>query len=376
MPLGEIRPVVLVVAGTRPEAIKLAPVVAALRSGGRLVPLLVATSQHREMLKQALAPFGLVPDVDLDVMTPSQTPSRVAAGVLLRLEPLLAERRPAWTIVQGDTTTALAAAWASFHAGVPVAHVEAGLRSGRMDSPFPEEFNRRALAVAASLHFAPTPRAAKNLLAEGIDPDAVLTVGNTVVDAVRAIRGAAPPVHLHRAGPPLVLLTLHRRESFGEPLRRLLAAVRTLAEERPGRLRVVYTVHPNPEVDGPAREILAGVAGVELVPPLDYPRFLDLFASARFVLTDSGGVQEEAPALGVPVLVLRDVTERPELLESGWGRLVGTDPERLLAESRRLLDDDEELGSMTSGPNPFGDGRAAERIASALAERTPRPARA
>ncbi len=286
------------------------------------------------------------------------------------MERLLAGRRPAWTVVQGDTTTAFAAAWASFHAGVPVAHVEAGLRSGRMDAPFPEEFNRRALAVAASLHFAPTPRAAANLRSEGVDPESVLVVGNTVVDAVLSIRGAIPPER--GDGPALVVLTLHRRESFGEPLRRLLGAVRTLVEERAGRLRVVYTVHPNPEVDGPAREILAGVAGVELVPPLDYPRFLDLFASARFVLTDSGGVQEEAPSLGVPVLVLRDVTERPELLESGWGRLVGTDPERLLAESRRLLDDDAELRSMTSGPNPFGDGRAAARIAAALAERAAR----
>ena len=359
-------PPVLVIVGTRPEAIKMAPVVEALREQGRFRPGLVATSQHRGLLRQALAPFGLEPEVDLDIMTEGQTPARVASEVLRRLEPVLVARRHAWTLVQGDTTTALAAALASFYAGVPVGHVEAGLRTGRLDAPFPEELNRRVTAVATTLHFAPTERAAANLRAEGIGADSIRVVGNTVVDAVHRILGATPPVAV--GGRRLVLVTLHRRESFGEPLRRVLGALRTLAAERPGRFTIVYPVHPNPEVSGPAREILGGAAGVELVEPLDYPRLLATFAAARFALTDSGGLQEEAPSVGTPVLVARETTERPEVLEAGWARLVGTDPARILEEARRLLDEDAAVAAMTSGPNPFGDGRAARRIVRALAE--------
>lgn len=359
---------VFFVMGTRPEAIKLAPAVEAARRHGSLTALLVSTSQHREMLRQALAPFGLTPDIDLDVMTANQTPARVAAEVLRRLEPHLERERPAWTVVQGDTTTALAAAWGSFYAGVPVAHVEAGLRSGRMDSPFPEEFNRKGVAVAASLHFAPTERARRHLLAEGAPDECIHVVGNTIVDAVHRIHAAGTPSE-EAGGRTLVLVTLHRRESFGEPVRRVLEAIRELAREREGRLRIVYPVHPNPSVDRPAREILGGVPGVDLHPPLDYPDFLALFSRARLVLSDSGGVQEEAPSLGVPVLILRDVTERPEVVESGWGKLVGTDADLILAESRRLLDDETAWKAMTSGPNPFGDGKSGERIAELLATR-------
>ncbi len=362
------KPVVFVVVGTRPEAIKLAPVVEALARDGRLRPVLVATSQHREMLRQALRPFDLTPDVDLDIMTAGQTPTKVAVEVLRRFEPLLAEHRPAWIVVQGDTTTTFAAAVAGFYAGIKVAHVEAGLRTGRLDSPFPEEFNRRSAAVAATLHLAPTPLARQNLLAEGVSPDAVLVVGNTAVDAVLRIRGGRPVASSSDAL-PLVLVTLHRRESFGEPIRRVLAARRPLAGDRAGRLHMVYPVHPNPSVDGPAREALAGLANVELHRPLDYPDFLELFARARFVLSDSGGVQEEGPTLGVPVLILRDTTERPEVVHSGWGKLVGTDGDLILSESRRLLDDDAALAAMKQGPNPFGDGHAADAIARALAER-------
>jgi UDP-N-acetylglucosamine 2-epimerase (non-hydrolysing) len=360
-------PVVLVVVGTRPEAIKLAPVVEALRRDGRSRPLLIATSQHRDMLRQALRPFDLVPDVDLDVMTDGQTPTRVAAEVLRRFEPVLADLRPAWTVVQGDTTTTFAAAVASFLAGVPVAHVEAGLRTHRLDSPFPEEFNRRSTAVATTLHLAPTERAAANLRGEGVPGSAIRVVGNTAVDAVLRIRaGRLAPAQTQ---PPLVLVTLHRRESFGEPIGRVLSALRRLALERPGKLRLVYPVHPNPNVDAPARAALAGLPGVELRSPMDYPEFLELFAGARFVLSDSGGVQEESPTLGVPVLILRDTTERPEVVESGWGKLVGTDEELILAEARRLLDDDTALAAMKAGANPFGDGHAAERIAAAIGDR-------
>ncbi len=359
---------VLVVVGTRPEAIKMAPVVKALEGQDAFEPVLVATSQHREMLRQALAPFGLEPDVDLDVMTEGQTPTRVAFEVLRRLEPVLRELDPAWTLVQGDTTTALAAAVASFYAGVPVGHVEAGLRTGRMDAPFPEEFNRRALAVATSLHFAPTEQAAANLRAEGFRED-ILVVGNTVVDAVRLIVGD-PGTRTGGDGRPTILVTFHRRESFGEPARRVLGAIRTLAEERGSELRIVYPVHPNPAISGPAREILGNVPGVELREPMDYPTLLRTFAGARFALSDSGGIQEEAPSVGTPVLVLRDTTERPEVVEAGWARIVGTDPVRILHEARRLLDDDAALAAMESGPNPFGDGRAAGRIAAALAAAT------
>ncbi len=355
----------VIIVGTRPEAIKLAPVVRELEHRGVLDPVVVATSQHREMLRQALEPFGIEPDLDLDIMTEGQTPTRVAREVLGRIEPVLRDLRPAWIVVQGDTTSAFAAAVAAFYAGVPVAHVEAGLRTGRMDAPFPEEFNRRALAVAATLHLAPTRRAAANLEREGIPRERILVTGNTVVDAVRWILAAAPPDGRPRG--PTVLVTLHRRESFGEPLARVLRAIRTLAEERAGGVRFVYPVHPNPNVSGPAREILGGVPGVELVPPMDYPELLRTFAGARFALTDSGGIQEEAPSVGVPVLVARETTERPEVVEAGWARLVGTDPEAILAAARELLDDERARRRMTSGTNPFGDGRAAERIAAALA---------
>lgn len=355
--------------GTRPEAIKLAPVVAALRRQGRLRPVVVATSQHRELLQQALAPFGLAPDEDLQVMTEGQTPARVAAAVIERLEPLLARLAPAWTVVQGDTASAFAAAVASFYAGVRVAHVEAGLRSGRLDAPFPEEFNRRGVAVATALHCAPTELAAANLRREGVPVDAIAVTGNTIVDAVQVIlgrerRGGSAPTDRQQ-----ILVTLHRRESFGQPLERVLLALRQLAGERAGALRIVYPVHPNPNVSVPAHRILGGVNGVELLAPLDYPELLRTFAASRFAISDSGGIQEEAPSVGVPVLVAREVTERPEVIEAGWARLVGTDPDLLLAEARRLLDDNAAVAAMTSGPNPFGDGRASERIAALLASR-------
>ena len=365
----------LIVAGTRPEAIKLAPVHAALAAAGELEPVLLATSQHRELLLQALAPFGLEPAIDLAVMSRRQSPTRVAALVMRRLEPHLAALRPAWTVVQGDTATAFAAAVASFYAGVPVAHVEAGLRTGDLAAPFPEEFHRRTIATAATLHLAPTARAAANLLAEGVDAGRVHVVGNTVVDAVRRIVGAAPAGGA-RSGVPEMLVTMHRRESFGDGVRRVAAALRTLAAERPGRLRIVYPVHPNPAVDRVMRAELAGVPGIELLAPLGYVEFLQRFARARFALSDSGGVQEEGPALGVPVLVMRDVTERPEAVESGWARLVGTDGDAIVAAARALLDDPAARAAMTGGANPFGDGHAAERIARLLAGRAAEPPRA
>jgi UDP-N-acetylglucosamine 2-epimerase (non-hydrolysing) len=373
--VADSRASVLIVIGTRPEAIKLAPVVESLRDSRSLRPVILATSQHREMLRQALVPFGLEPDLDLDVMTDGQSPTMVAARVLDRIERSLEDLAPAFVVVQGDTTTALAAAWASFYAGIPVAHVEAGLRSGRIDSPFPEEFNRRGVSVATSFHFAPTPGARENLLREGFAPDRILVVGNTIVDAVARILGnrKRPEPDPGRA---TVLVTLHRRESFGPPLERAFGAIRRLALEKGDRVRIVLPVHPNPSVSGPARRLLQGLSNVELRPPLDYPEFLEVFSRSRFALSDSGGVQEEAPTLGVPVLIARETTERPEVLESGWGVLVGTDPDRILHESRLLLEDEDAYRARCSGPNPFGDGFAARRIVDFLsAEWDARPGR-
>lgn len=362
-----MRPVLLVV-GTRPEAIKMAPVYRALRENKKFRPVLVSTSQHRQMLRQALQPFQLEPDEDLDIMTEGQTPTQVASRVLERFPRVLQKYRPAWTLVQGDTTTAFATAVASFYHGVPVGHVEAGLRSFRLDAPFPEEFNRKGVAVAAALHFAPTPRAKANLLAEGIEEGRVLVVGNTIVDALQWILKTLPQEG--EDGHRRVLITLHRRESFGEPLRRVLTTIRSLAQEYSGQVEFVYPVHPNPQVTTAAQNILTGVPGIKLVPPLDYPTFLRLFRASRVVLSDSGGVQEEAPTVGVPVLVAREVTERPEAVESGWARLVGTDPQLIRQELVRLLFDDVAWERARGGPNPFGDGQSALRIVQALSHET------
>lgn len=363
-----MKPVVVVVVGTRPEAIKLAPVYRALANQGLFRPLLVSTSQHRELLQQALAPFALQAEIDLGIMTEGQTPNQVASQVFALLPPVLEQTRPAWVVVQGDTTTAFAAASASFYCRVPVAHVEAGLRSFRLDAPFPEEFNRKAVSVACTLHLAPTLRAKQNLLAEGVPEDRVVVVGNPVVDAVHWILAQLPA--LEADGAKHVLVTLHRRESFGEPLLGLLHALRTLAQRHYPKVKITYPVHPNPNVRQAAYQVLAGVPGVSLVPPLDYPQFLQSFRLSRVVLSDSGGVQEEAPSVGVPVLVAREVTERPEAVESGWARLVGTDPNVVLSQLEELLFDDVAWQKARGGPNPFGDGRAGEKIAATLAERS------
>jgi UDP-N-acetylglucosamine 2-epimerase (non-hydrolysing) len=360
---------VFVVVGTRPEAIKMAPVYRALAQEGTFRPILLCTSQHRELLRQALAPFQLEPEVDLAIMRPGQTPAQVAAKVFELFPQVCRRYRPAWTLVQGDTTTAFATAVASFYERVPVAHVEAGLRSFRMDSPFPEEFNRKGVAVACSLHFAPTPRAKANLLAEGVEEKRVAIVGNPIVDAVQWILQNSPPPQ--GDGCRRVLVTLHRRESFGEPLRRVMGVLRSIAQEHFPRVRILFPVHPNPQVQKAAQELLAQVPGVELVPPMDYPAFLQAFRAARVVLSDSGGVQEEAPAVGVPVLVAREVTERPEAVESGWVRLVGTDPEAIRRHLLTLLFDEGAWQQAKGGPNPFGDGHASQRIAQILARFSP-----
>lgn len=358
----------LFVFGTRPEAIKMAPVIHAVQKHpDRLQARVCVTAQHRQMLDQVLTLFGITPDHDLHVMESNQTPTHVAAAVLQRLEPVLRAEQPDWVLVQGDTTSAAAAALAAFYARSKVAHVEAGLRTRDRWQPFPEEINRRVVSAIAELHLAPTTRSRENLLREGIDADRVLVTGNTVVDALRwvAARGAgdAPDVP---PGADLVLMTAHRRENFGAPIENICRAVAEVARARNGRVHFLYPVHPNPQVREPAHRLLGHVPGVTLTAPLEYGALVGALKRARVVLTDSGGLQEEAPGLGVPVLVLREVTERPEAVDAGTARIVGTDPERIVRELTRLLDDAQEHRKMARATNPFGDGQASERIVAAL----------
>jgi len=354
---------ILTVYGTRPEAIKMAPVIAALRRRpDRFEVTVCATGQHREMLDQVQELFGLVPDLDLRLMRPDQSLNGLAAAALAALEEVLAERRPDWLLVQGDTTTAMSAALAAFHRGVRVGHVEAGLRTGDLQRPFPEEANRRVVDLLAAALFAPTGRSGRALLDEGTAPERVHVVGNTVIDALGSLALPAPP----EGGRTEVLVTAHRRESFGAPIRGVFAALKRLAEAFP-EVAWIYPVHPNPNVRGPAFEILQGLPNVELCEPLDYQSLIVRLAACRLVLTDSGGIQEEAPAFGKPVLVLRETTERPEGAEAGVARLVGTNPERIFDETARLLRSGEAWQRMARAVNPYGDGHAAERIAAILA---------
>ena len=369
---SEIR--VLSVFGTRPEAIKLAPVIAELRKRSGIVSFVAVSAQHREMLDQVLGLFGIVPDYDLNLMARNQTLSRVAALVLERLEPILESVRPDWVLVQGDTTTAAAAALAAFHSRVKVGHVEAGLRSHDKWRPFPEEINRRLAGVIADLHFAPTEQSGRNLLQEGVPASQVMVTGNTVIDALRWVQAQPWDPRflgesgraLEAPGAKLVLVTAHRRENFGEPLVRVCEALRKLAERYQDGIRIFYPVHRNPNIWEPVHRLLGGVPNIVLSRPLEYLPFVHLIKRSYLVLTDSGGIQEEAPALGVPALVLREVTERPEAVASGSVRLVGTDEERILSEAIRLLDDPGERQRMARSVNPYGDGHAAERIVSAL----------
>ncbi len=363
---------VLSIFGTRPEAIKMAPVVRALqRQATALEARVCVTAQHREMLDQVLRLFDLRPDYDLDVMVAGQSPTQAASAILRQLEPILAEAQPDWVLVQGDTTTVMAASLAAFYAGVKVGHVEAGLRTGDKWQPFPEEINRRIASVVADLHFAPTEWARDNLLREGVAPQAVCVTGNPVIDALRWVAAQPAPAAAQRllAGAPgsrTLLVTAHRRENFGQPLEHICQALRALAERYAGTLRIIYPVHLNPNVQAPVRRWLADVPGVTLTDPLDYLTLVHVLKQSTLVLTDSGGLQEEAPGLGVPVLVLREVTERPEGVQAGTVRLVGTDPHRLVAAAAELLDDPAAHARMARAANPYGDGTAAERIVAAL----------
>ena len=361
---------VLLIAGTRPEAVKLAPVWHELRKRSGFDVRLCVTGQHRRMLDQALQALAMRPDYDLDVMREGQDLFSLTARCLEALGDLFRGQcgagvwGPDCVVVQGDTTTTLAGALSAFYAGIPVAHVEAGLRSGDPARPFPEEVNRRLVSQLAALHFAPTERAAAALRAEGLPRAAIHVTGNTVVDALLAVRANGVPPWPVTSGRRLILVTGHRRESFGEGLQRICQALDRLA--RRDDVEIVYPVHLNPRVYQPVHAILGGRPNIHLLEPMGYLPFVGLMEASWIILTDSGGIQEEAPTLGKPVLVMRDVTERPEAVEAGVARLVGSAVEGIVEAARELLDDPAAYARMSQAANPFGDGRAAERIADVL----------
>lgn len=388
--------------GTRPEAIKLAPVIRELKRHPKSFRVFtVVTAQHRHMLDQVLSAFGIKPDFDLDIMRAGQSLGDVTSRTLSGIEGLIGEFRPDVVLVQGDTTTAFASALAAFHHRVPVGHVEAGLRTSDKYAPYPEEMNRRLITSLADIHFAPTKTAQRNLLREGVPRRSVHVTGNTVIDALLLARdiarktGTVPDCGLlpavrrlspafpndcatmssrlesrtKKPKPKILLVTAHRRESFGPGFRRICRALASIVKRNPD-VEVVYPVHLNPNVRGPVRAHLAGLERVHLIEPLEYLPFVHLMKRAYLILTDSGGIQEEAPALGKPVLVLRDKTERPEAVEAGTAVLVGTDPKRVVAEVERLLRSGQAYRRMAKARNPFGDGRASQRIARILRRAT------
>ena len=367
---------VVVVFGTRPEAIKLAPVISELdrqSQEGKVSYATCVTAQHRQMLDQVLEVFNIHPDYDLDLMSEGQTPAQVAAAVLSSIEPVLVAESPDYVIVQGDTTTVAAASLASHYAGIRVAHVEAGLRSNDKWQPFPEETNRKVASVIADIHFAPTALARSNLLGEGVNEQSIVVTGNTVIDALRIIASRDRPAEIGNlidsmtwlSEDRLLLVTAHRRENFGEPMANICSAIKILTHEH-RNLKVVFPVHMNPDVRQPVTEMLSGNDNIILIDPLDYTSLVHLMASAHVILTDSGGIQEEAPALGKPVLIMREVTERPEGIEAGVARLVGAKSRSIINAVQLLLEDKREYDKMSKAVNPYGDGKASPRIVRTL----------
>lgn len=360
--------VVICLVGTRPECVKMAPVIAALRKRGDVLVRVVGTGQHRELTRQTLSIFGIAPDVDLEVMRPNQSLAGLTARIFERLDPVLEAEAPRLVLAQGDTTSVMVAALASFYRRIPFGHVEAGLRTHNLRNPFPEELNRVIAGRVADLHFAPTEQARRNLLAEGV-PDADIHVtGNTVIDALldvtaRDLACAYPKVNGRR----LVLVTAHRRENFGAPMQRICDALRQLHDRLPDA-EFVYPVHPNPNVRMTVEPALAPLERFHLIEPVDYEAMAGLMKAAYIVLTDSGGIQEEAPALGKPVLVLREETERPEAVDAGVAQLVGTGTDRIVEGVTRLYSDGDVYRQMARGISPYGDGKAAGRIARLCAD--------
>jgi len=364
----EMNKKILCVIGTRPEAIKMAPVILALKKEPWANVRVLATAQHRHMLDQVNEFFGIDPDIDLNIMRPNQALTTLTARLLLELDDVLQAERPDAVLVQGDTTTVMTVALACFYHRIPIGHVEAGLRTWDMQNPFPEEANRVIAGKLARWHFAPTEGSRQNLLKEGVPDSGIIVTGNTVIDAL--LMAAAKDLELAvplDSTKRLVLVTSHRRENFGEPFRNICRALRTLAENN-AEVQFLYPVHPNPNVKDVAYEFLAGLPNFTLCEPLDYAPFIAAMKRAYLILTDSGGVQEEAPALGKPVLVLRDETERPEAVKQGVVKLVGPNYDRIVEEAQRLLDDETAYKAMARGVSPYGDGHAAERIVKTLRE--------
>lgn len=373
---------IAVLIGTRPEAIKMAPVIEALRAEDSLEPYVINAGQHREMIEQVVRLFGIAVDADLAAMEPSQTLAGLTSRLVERIDQALASAQPELVLVQGDTTTVLCAALASFYRRIPIGHVEAGLRTGDIHSPFPEEANRRLVSPLVSLHFAPTETARQALLSERIPAENVFVTGNTVIDAllteVRRQESAEVRGELHREFAqllgsdwdcrPMILVTGHRRENFGSGFESICAALAELSSLRPD-VRIVYPVHLNPQVKEVVHARLGGRQNIRLIPPLPYSQFVALAAACKLILTDSGGVQEEAPSLGKPVLVMRESTERPEGVAAGAVKLVGPQAERIVAEALRLLTDQTAYRAMAQVANPYGDGQAAGRIVAAICQR-------
>ncbi len=366
---------ILSVFGTRPEAIKFAPVIRALEADpGRFESLVCVTAQHRQMLDQVMTTFGLSADFDLDLMQRAQSPADVSGAVLKALPGIIRKAKPDLLLVQGDTATTFASSFAAYLDRVPVGHIEAGLRTGNLDHPFPEEMNRILTTRVASLHFAPTASARSALLDEGVDESYVFATGNTVIDALLdtidpAHRFDAPELSTLADDDRIILVTTHRRESFGAPMENTCRAVHALATAN-GPTRFVLPVHPNPRVSDPVRRMLGDVANIILCDPLEYRDFVNLMARSTLILTDSGGVQEEAPSLDVPVLVLRETTERPEGVDAGCARIVGTDTDSIVRAVTELLEDANLYNAMAQAGNPYGDGTAARRIVDIIAANT------
>jgi UDP-N-acetylglucosamine 2-epimerase (non-hydrolysing) len=368
---------VLSIIGTRPEAIKMAPVIKELdQKESAFRSIVCSTGQHRQMLDQVLSLFQIKPDLDLELMQANQTLSQLTAGLLTGIDRAVVELQPDWILAQGDTTSAMVAALVAFYHRIPFGHVEAGLRTGNRYHPFPEEINRKLADAVAMALFAPTERARKALLAEGIAAESIRVTGNTVVDALLDIAGRpydwnSGPLAFIPKDAKIILVTAHRRESFGERFRQMCLALRDLASEfRNENYHLVYPVHLNPNVQEPVKEILAGLENLHLIEPIDYVSLVHLLKRSVLVLTDSGGIQEEAPSFQVPVLVMRETTERPEGVEAGIARLVGTERAQIVKEARALLHDPSALASMRMNSNPYGDGKAGARIVAALGETT------
>lgn len=362
---------VLSIFGTRPEAVKMAPVVQELENKPGIESIVCVTAQHREMLDQVLTLFHITPQIDLNLMRPNQTLAELTANIFHNLDPVLEKVNPDWILVQGDTTTVMAAALNAFYHRIHIGHVEAGLRTHDKWAPFPEEINRKIAGVVADLHFAPTSFNKQNLLNEGVPERCIKVTGNTVIDALRQIINEPIPGDIQELleekgilskKKQLIVITAHRRENFGEPIRNICHAIKAIAEKNADTLELVYPVHLNPNIQEPVHEILDGIPNVTLFKPIEYLPLLHLIKHAKLVLTDSGGIQEEATGLGIPTLVLREVTERPEGVEAGVLKLVGTERDTIIHETLLLLTDQKRYDAMTHAANPFGDGHAAERI--------------